>query len=355
MGKPSQVMLASALLIALGILSAAVMIVRAVRREAEGTRQTISDAAGSAVSDGIQQTLDAAASQGRGVFNELSDAADSIFGELSDRLKEIPAGPAAQDDDIGKISSPNGPLPSSDRPDVGRLFGEVLKAGQKVSRELDKVLQDAMHLNAKEEREIGSQINKMIMSRQVAIENPTLTSNLATLAAPFLRQLSRDDIDYTFTILDAPEVNAFAHLGGYIYVNRGLLDLVSSAGELQFVLGHEIAHVDLKHCAEQMTYSARASELVGETGASLVQMGYQVIALGYSEDKEFEADAWSVRTLGKGKEDAVRFLEKLAKLHDEGPTNDSMTPIGSITREIEGHFKTHPPTFDRLLAIGNLD
>ena len=62
-------------------------------------------------------------------------------------------------------------------------------------------------------------------------------------------------------------------MGGYIYVHKGLLDLTATDAELQFVLAHEIAHVDLNHCTRQLTYEARIGELTEGIGSDLVQAG----------------------------------------------------------------------------------
>ena len=62
---------------------------------------------------------------------------------------------------------------------------------------------------------------------------------------PFKAILSRKDLALKFSIIEADEVNAFSHVGGYIYFNTGLLEIISTDAELQFVVGHEIAHLEL--------------------------------------------------------------------------------------------------------------
>ena len=74
-------------------------------------------------------------------------------------------------------------------------------------------------------------------------------SALEDAAKPFLETVARKDIHYTFEIMDSDEVNAFSHPGGYVYVNRGLFGLIGEDEDyaLQFAVGNEIAHVDLRH------------------------------------------------------------------------------------------------------------
>src|SRR5438874_576745 len=64
---------------------------------------------------------------------------------------------------------------------------------------------------------------------------------------PIVDLRDRKDIAVTITVLDSKEVNAFSHLGGYIYVTRGLFNLAATEEEFRFVVGHELAHVDRRH------------------------------------------------------------------------------------------------------------
>jgi predicted Zn-dependent protease len=60
-------------------------------------------------------------------------------------------------------------------------------------------------------------------------------------------------------VVASAEVNAFALLGGQVFVTRGMLGFVESEAELAAVLGHEIAHVDLRHCVERYQYEYRSA------------------------------------------------------------------------------------------------
>ncbi|NIN35007.1 MAG: M48 family metalloprotease, partial [Gammaproteobacteria bacterium] len=66
----------------------------------------------------------------------------------------------------------------------------------------------------------------------------------------------RPDLEYSFTVLDSPEVNAFALPGGFIYITRGLMAYLNTEGELAAVLGHEIGHVTARHAARQHSATA---------------------------------------------------------------------------------------------------
>ena len=75
---------------------------------------------------------------------------------------------------------------------------------------------------------------------------------LEEAAEPYLESVARKGLTYTFTVLDCDESNAFSHPGGYVYVCRGLFDWIAEEEDyaLEFVVAHEMAHVDLGHAAD---------------------------------------------------------------------------------------------------------
>ena len=59
--------------------------------------------------------------------------------------------------------------------------------------------------------------------------------------------------EFTFTLLDSPDINAFALPGGLIYINRGLLAYLDSEAELAGVIAHEIGHITERHRSRRKT------------------------------------------------------------------------------------------------------
>ena len=72
------------------------------------------------------------------------------------------------------------------------------------------------------------------------------------------KQSHRSQLPWTFTVLDSPEVNAFALPGGYVYVTRGIMAYLDSEAELAGVIGHEIGHVTARHGAQRATRQQNA-------------------------------------------------------------------------------------------------
>ncbi len=138
-----------------------------------------------------------------------------------------------------------------------------------------------------------------------------------------------DDPNQTFqiTILNSPNVNAFALPGGYVYVTRGLLALANDSAELSAVIAHEMAHVTAKHGVARQKREADAnlaSRVVSEalqdneTGKQALIRGKLSLAQ-FSRNQELEADAVGIKALGRSGYDpfaASRFLSSLGAYTD---------------------------------------
>lgn len=200
-------------------------------------------------------------------------------------------------------------------------------------------------------------MHRLIVKRKPLWKAPDLSARLERLLEPLLRLRQRQQIPYAVYLVDEPQVNAFAILGGHLYVTRGLLELQPSDAELEAVLGHEIAHVDLKHCVGKLTYAVRASQIGGDQAAEIVQLAYQLIAVGYAEDQEFCADAWSYKAmlkLGRSKLQATEFLRRLAKREESmkaAKAAENANVLEKFNDQIQNHFRSHPPTSIRLRQL----
>ncbi|GBR73471.1 putative Zn-dependent protease YfgC superfamily [Candidatus Termititenax aidoneus] len=118
----------------------------------------------------------------------------------------------------------------------------------------------------------------------------------------------RPDLNYRVTLLDTPEINAFAIPGGRVYVCRGLLIYINSEAELAGVMGHEIGHVTAKHSVQQMSkqqgldfglllgavFLAKDSEQNAQNFLNLGSTVSNLALLSYSREDEMEADRLGV-------------------------------------------------------------
>jgi Zn-dependent protease with chaperone function len=121
------------------------------------------------------------------------------------------------------------------------------------------------------------------------------------LAEAIPREFQHSQFQYTFKVVDARDLNAFALPGGFTYVNRGLIEAAKNEGEMAGVIAHEISHVALRHgtaqAAKAQKYSAGAA-VVGILGGifggpalgQLGQMGVGAYFLKFSREYEKQAD-----------------------------------------------------------------
>lgn len=240
-------------------------------------------------------------------------------------------------------------------------IGSIFDLGNEVVKQADRVGQEFVKLTVEEENEIGDQIHDHYRRELKISTNPEDSKRLKNLAQPFLKHIEDDGTVYSFYVVEDKHINAFTHIGGHVYFFRGLLDLLQTDQRIQFVLGHEIAHGELEHSVKGMAYSARAGQLGGSFGADMVGTVHQTLTQGYSDDEEFDADEWSCRKMieeGGTRADVVDslgMLLKYEKQRDQKSGADSKTDDGDdgLSREIDGHFRSHPSTQERIDRILN--
>lgn len=173
---------------------------------------------------------------------------------------------------------------------------------------------------------------------------------LARIVSRLLGAANQSQTSFTITILDSPQVNAFALPGGYIYVTRGILALANDSSELAAVLAHEIAHVTLRH-ARARTSLVATSELVDrvitgvlggdpETDQTVARSRLSLAA--FSQAQELAADEEGVKIAGLAGYDphaAGRFLGTMARFSNfaEGGSEGG-----------DDFLATHPSTPNRI-------
>ena len=153
-------------------------------------------------------------------------------------------------------------------------------------------------------------------------------------------------------------MNAFAIPGGHIFVGQGLLNLMQSEDALAAVLGHEVEHVDLRHCIERAQAEANLRHL-GVLG-DLIALPAEVFAAGYSKNQELDADGYGLRLAveeGYSPEGIIQLLEAMQKR--EGPEASApQSPVdeaaGVTLGTISDYFRTHPPARERIQQIESL-
>jgi predicted Zn-dependent protease len=211
-------------------------------------------------------------------------------------------------------------------------------------------------LSEEKEAALGAQEHEKIVPQFGGSydEMPALNAYVSSVGALLAKTSELPDLEFRFTVLDSPIVNAFALPGGYIYVTRGLLALAENEAEVAGVLAHEIGHVTARHSAERYGKSITAALatigagiLLGGEAAQVVGTGGQLYVRSYSRDQEFEADMLGVRYLTRAGYDPNAMGSFLAKMQEHARLQAEIAGKPGKADEFD-IMQTHPRTADRV-------
>ncbi|MEZ4413052.1 MAG: M48 family metalloprotease [Gemmatimonadales bacterium] len=186
----------------------------------------------------------------------------------------------------------------------------------------------------------------MEAAQQVAVqmgpyEDPVWQPYVSKLGLQLAASSERPQLPWKFTVVDDPQVNAFALPGGFIYITRGILANMNSEAELAGVLGHEIGHVTARHSATQMS-RAQLAQLGLGLGAVLrpelqqymgvAGAGLQLLFLKYTRDDESQADMLGFRYSLRSGYDPHAMLDLFTMLEGvESASGQERLPAWAVT------------------------
>jgi hypothetical protein len=284
----------------------------------------------------------------------LADPHPAVAAPTADQTR---SGPAATQSTMPKPAEPSTPKTVADvvrpkEPELAPLRGDAFWDEPEM-----RVVWDVAHLKPEDEKRLGRQLNERILRLHRQDESGPLRQRVEEAAEPYLPLRNRKEIDYTFTVLKSDSLNAFSHPGGYVYVSTGLLNWIGNdqPQALEFIVAHELAHVDMRHAQILVADPAALSVEKG----TLRQFFSLVFPLSYPDSREFEADAWASRQmmrLGRSRRKTLAFLRKwetYAKENEFG--NGRVRPrLDADAAPLENHLKAHPAAYQRLKRLDDL-
>jgi predicted Zn-dependent protease len=207
-------------------------------------------------------------------------------------------------------------------------------------------------ISTQQEIAMGTQYSQQINQQLPIISDPEVTRYINLLGDSIARLSDNRNLDWRFYVVDSKEVNAFAVPGGFVYVNRGLIERATKMDQLAGVLGHEIGHVVRRHSVKQMEAAQRANggltlvcilTRVCEYGATqaAVQVGGQALFAKFSRDDEAEADQEGIKYVTRAGIDPRGIPEMFQILLDERRSQPGA---------LDAWFATHPLEEDRITA-----
>jgi predicted Zn-dependent protease len=219
----------------------------------------------------------------------------------------------------------------------------------------------------------GRKGHAAVLQEYGAVKDARLQAYVNDLGQKLARESHRAYLAWTFTVLDSPEINAFALPGGYVYVTRGIMAVMESEADLAGVIGHEIGHVTARHGAQRATRQQTAglgvlaasllgavAEAYGVGGATqLAGQAAQGAAAGYiasySRDQELQADQLGAEYLVRNRFDPKNMVDVIGVLKmQETFAADQARAAGRAPRQGNDWLASHPSNEQRLASIRNI-
>lgn len=173
---------------------------------------------------------------------------------------------------------------------------------------------------------LGQSEDQQIVASSVIETDPLLNAYVQGIAGNLWNQVERKDVPYSVKIIKDSQVNSFATVGGFVYINEGLIDFVQSDDELAGVMGHETGHIERRHV---LTSNSKAeildilfgiasifSPILYEFGG-LAEAG---LLMKISREDEIQADRYGLLLMsraGYDPEAMVTIMAHLGVLQDE--------------------------------------
>lgn len=202
---------------------------------------------------------------------------------------------------------------------------------------------------------MGQREAQQVSAQLPMVQDAVINDYVNSLGNRIARLTSRSDLNWQFQVVNSDVVNAFALPGGFVYINRGVLERASNMSEVAGVLGHEIEHVVKRHSVKQMEQAQGANVGVGiacaltgicQSGVAqaAINIGGTAVFAKFSRTDEVQADEGgfnNVMRAGISPRGMYTFFQKLlAEEQRSGGRGNTAA-----------WFSDHPGTQDRLADI----
>ena len=214
----------------------------------------------------------------------------------------------------------------------------------------------ACSVSQDQEAQMGQQTAQEVEAQLPIVNDAYINSYINELGDTIANHTSRADLQWHFYIVNSHQVNAFALPGGYIYVNRGLIESADRADELAGVLGHEIGHVILRHSVKQMQQQEKLSVAAtlactltnickSGLGQAAINVGGTALISRYSRKDELQADSEAVENVLHVNIDPEGIPALFEVLMEQRKTQPTI---------VDGWFSTHPLEESRIQQARHL-
>jgi len=219
-------------------------------------------------------------------------------------------------------------------------------------RDTDQIGMKVTRVSDADEMRIGAELANLV--GQFGPEDPAAQPYVSAVGQIVAQHVSRRGIHYQFHVVNSSVINAFALPGGQIFVTSGMLNFVESEAELAAILGHEISHVDLRHCIERYQYEAKLNKAGMPDIGQIVEIAHRLATFSFAQYQESDADAQGERMSiesGYDPEAAAALFRRMRTHLGERSRTPATTPSSEIGQSVgdalSSFFRTHPPSEER--------
>jgi len=220
---------------------------------------------------------------------------------------------------------------------VSALFINVLAQSNPYDKYRNRTYSNRGYLSEEDELKLADQVHQELLKQTRLVEDRSINEYVNSVGQRLARASGRPNIPWRFYVVDDKSINAFATLGGRVYVHTGLLEATQSEAQLASVLGHEIGHIVGRHGLENVKKSQKYGTLAGlatiagailggQAGANIGGLAGNMIAGGYlmkhSREAEREADylgLYDLKGAGYNTGGMIEMFEILQEVSKSSP------------------------------------
>ncbi|MEL7070111.1 MAG: M48 family metallopeptidase [Cyanobacteria bacterium J06581_3] len=180
-------------------------------------------------------------------------------------------------------------------------------------------------LSPEQEMRVGQKMDQdLLRSGEFRLyQNPDIQNYVVGIGERLLPYSDRaNELTYTFQVIEDSQINAFATMGGYVYVTTGLMEFADNEAQFASVVGHEIGHIDGKHLLEQIRADAVRQRLMTTAGldeSAIAQIGIELLReRPNSREDEYDADQRGLSMIGDASYAQSAMPDFMQKLADQG-------------------------------------
>ncbi|MEL7356697.1 MAG: M48 family metallopeptidase [Cyanobacteria bacterium J06560_6] len=180
-------------------------------------------------------------------------------------------------------------------------------------------------LSPEQEMRVGQKMDQdLLRSGEFTLyQNPDIQNYVVGIGERLLPYSDRaNELTYTFQVIEDSQINAFATMGGYVYVTTGLMEFADNEAQFASVVGHEIGHIDGKHLLEQIRADAVRQRLMTAAGldeSAIAQIGIELLReRPNSREDEYAADQQGLSMIGDASYAQSAMPDFMQKLADQG-------------------------------------